>query len=167
MWNNKKIKERETLRKGSKNYFAIYRQEDQIKKVVSFVDGKEDVAYYAVYIDNKRYLIPFSDIYRNRYYTYIIVAEYNGDRIIREYMVNNVQIVFYEYDYLSDNKVSVKYINYIPKSRFPVNHCIEGIISNGNSFIELTSYIGYDEYKCNEKKTNYENKNLPSFLVFI
>lgn len=158
--------ERDKLRKGTKNYCAIFRDDGIIRKIVSFIDGSLDVSYYAVYKGNRRYLLPFSDVWKGRYPTYIIVAEYGGEEIIREYMVQDAQIVFDSYVRIAPTEYQVERINYVPKGTYPVLGCDTLTVSAGSEavFSEQKSYSWYDEFSCSKKGVPF-SPDLPKCMM--
>lgn len=161
------VKERDKLRKGTKNYYAVYRDEQGlIKKAVSYVGGEADVTYFAVYKGNKRYLLPFSDDWQGRYPTYTIVAEYSGGEIIREYMADDSQIVYYGYEKRSEEEYRVEVINYIPNGDYPVNAYEVFTVSlvNGIEYSDERSYSWYDEFNCQRKGLPY-TQALPESMI--
>ena len=158
--------ERDKLRKGTKNYFAIFRDDGTIRKISSFVDGSLDVSYYAVYKENRRYLLPFSDVWKGRYPTYIIVAEYDGEEIIREYMILEAQIVYNSYVRITPTEYEVERINYAPKGTYPVLGCDTFIVSTGSEavFSEQRSYSWHEEFSCSKKGIPF-SPNLPECMM--
>lgn len=161
------VKERDKLRKGTKNYYAVYRDEQGlIKKAVSYVGGEADVTYFAVYKGNKRYLLPFSDDWQGRYPTYTIVAEYSGCEIIKEYMADDSQIVYYGYEKRSEEEYRVEVINYIPNGAYPVNAYEVFTVSlvNGIEYSDERSYSWYDEFNCQRKGLPYMQE-LPEHMI--
>ena len=163
------IKERNTLRKGTKNYHAIFRDENGlIRKVNKYVNGSVDVTFFAVYKENKRYLLPFSDKYKCRYPTYVIVTEYADRSIIREYMVESTQIVYTSYEKLSDNEYKVEEINYVPDGEYPVLECEIYVISVGlvAEYRDRKGYSWYDEFNCIKKGITYAAE-LPEHIVRV
>lgn len=159
-----KIEEHERLRKGTKNYFAIYRHSGKILKVESFVNGEKDVTWHAFAHNNKRYLIPFDKDGKKKY-GYSIVSELSNGFIRSEYLVNDSQICYYEYNRISVTEVSVIYINYIPKSTYPVSYCDAGIVYDGELYSQQQEYIGYEEFKCKEKGVSYADISIPDCIV--
>lgn len=157
----KGIKEYNTLRKGTKNYRIIYRNQGIIKKIDIVDQGDKDVTYFAVYRNNKRYLLPFDEKYRTHYPTYVIVTEYRDDYIYREYMVNDAQIVFEQYSKISETEFSFIKINYIPNGKYPVNGCSVGITNADYSYTIEKSYCRYDEFNCIRKSIPFENPEIP------
>lgn len=160
------VNEHEKLRKGTKNYYSIFRDDGIIRKIASFVDGSLDVSYYAVYMGNRRYLLPFSDAWKGRYPTYIIVAEYDGGEIIREYMVMEAQIVFDSNVRIAPTEYQVERINYIPNGKCPVMWCDTFVVSAGSEvvFSERKSYSWYEEFSCSKKGIPF-SPDLPECMM--
>ena len=159
------IKEHDKLRRGTKNYYSIYRENGRLKKAASYITGERDVTYFAVYRNDKRYLLPFSEEWKGRYPTYVIVAEYSESEIVREYLVMNGQIVYYGYYKLSPSEYSVEIINYVSNGKYPVLGYEEYRFSDeGGICKETRSYLWHEEYSCSAKGLPY-TPELPKHLV--
>lgn len=160
------IKEQEKLRKGTKNYFEIYKENGRIKKVVSYCGGSLDVTYFAVYRGNKRFLLPFSDEWKGRYPTYVIVAEYDDGEIAKEYLVNNTQIVFWRYEKLSFSEYFVETINYVAEGRVPLLgfESFTFSLSEEPHFSGIKSFNWQEELACSKKGLPYSSM-LPEHIV--
>ena len=95
MMQKNKIKEQKTLRANSKNYIKKYYADGLLNEIECFVEGKFDCRFIAVYEENKRYLIPFSET-GSYYPTYSHILE-KHENYCEEYMIDNVQIVYRKY----------------------------------------------------------------------
>lgn len=161
-----KIKEQKTLRPNAQNYIKKYYADDLLKEIECFVEGRLDCRFIAVYRDNKRYLIPFSET-GTHYPTYTYILE-THDNYYEEYMVSNSQIVYRRYTQLEENKYAYLYINYIPKGTYPINAIETGIfnVESQISYLREQYYSWYEEFDAKRKNKPYCLSDIP-FVVDI
>lgn len=111
-----KIKEQTKLRANCKNYNVFYKKNGKIVQVDYWVDGYLSLIYKAYYIGNKRYFIPFYASGKLAY-SDSIVAVFENDKIIEEYLIiDNGNVVYSHYDY-ADDHVDYTYLNYVPNGK--------------------------------------------------
>ena len=129
-----KYKSTEThkLRKGTKNYFRIVRQNGKIVRIDCFVDEKCDNILLMYYEDNRRYAFPFLEngtICEG----YIQVQEYNDqNQVVSEYLIRPRQVIYYAYWQSSEQIVQQRCIFYGPKIKDLEESTIGGYYVLGN-----------------------------------
>ena len=162
------IKEHEKLRKGTKNYFEIYKENGRIMKVVSYCESSRDVTYFAVYRGNKRFLLPFSDEWKGRYPTYIIAAEFDEGEITKEYLVNDSQIVYRGYEKLTGSDYFVELINYVPNGKYPILGFESFTFSPSDEphFSGKKAYYWDEEYSQSRNCLTYSSE-LPDHMIRV
>lgn len=122
------LKEKSSIRKGSKYYCKIYKKSGNIIRVESYVAGRIDVVFIAYYSENKRFLFPFSSN-GGFYPTYSYVTHFNGNEIDEEYFACEVQIVYEHYRRIDNNSYEYDCINYVPDGSYPVLSRTNGIFT--------------------------------------
>lgn len=75
-----------------------------------------DVVYIAYYDGNRR-LFPFLENHEKTVGHYVIVAEYDDENIIEEYITNFNQIIYDQYDFSNRNNVGYHCIIYVPNGK--------------------------------------------------
>ena len=154
---NRGVREHQRLRGNCKNYYAIYRENGLLRKVICYVDGDKDMTFYVVYKGNRRYLLPFSDGSKTPYPFYTIVTEFAGNEVKREYLVHDNQIIYYAYNNHSNTQYKVEVINYVQGGKYPVLSYESGIIDVVNLAYKRDEkvYSWYQEYSCSKKDEPY------------
>lgn len=118
--NQKGMKEVDKLRSTAKNYLKFFKDKSgKLIQIECYTEGKLECYFQAHWIDNVRYLFPFSPKGGN-YFTYSYATRYQEGMVTEEYMVEGNQIVYESYSYQSNNEVEYEYINYVPSGQFPV-----------------------------------------------
>lgn len=117
--NRRKLREKNSIRKGTLNYCKLYKKEDKLVRVESYVKGRVDVVFIAYYKEDKRFLFPFSSI-GGFYPTYSYVTHFKNEIVDEEYYAERLQIVYERYQYSNDNTVDYDYINYAPEGTYPL-----------------------------------------------
>ena len=125
---NKKVSEKQKIRKDSKNYFKIYKQNNIIKRVDKIINGKIDVIFIAYFDNNLRIYKPFSSS-GNSYPTYSYITEFANGEVSNEYMINNLQIVLEAYEKVKENIWNYLILNYVPSGKYPVLSLEKGVFS--------------------------------------
>ena len=146
------IFEKSSLRTNCKNYCEIYRDNNNIIKMISVINGgKVDCIFQAFYKDNKRFLFPFFEN-GNYYPTYSFVSKTENGEIVENYKVDKVQIVYEGYSNRTDNSVDYYLINYVPEGSYPVREEFIGkFIFEPPQLEEISSYVWLDDLKKNNK----------------
>jgi hypothetical protein len=122
------LKEQSKLRSGSKNYLKIYNINNRQIRIDSFVAGRVDVVFLVNYMEDKRYLFPFS--FDGGYYpTYTYITRYTNGIVSEEYLVNSNQIVYEKYEKTNKNEMDYLRINYIPNGKCKILDYEKGIFS--------------------------------------
>ncbi len=118
--NQKGVKESDKLRSTTKNYLKFIRnKKGELLQIDSYVDGSIDCIFQEHWIENVRYLFPFSED-GGFYPTYAYVAKFECNRVTEEYMVSGTQIIYESYSYKSEEDLEYAYINYVPEGKFPI-----------------------------------------------
>ena len=159
-----KIKKQTTLRTNSKNYIKKYYADGILNEIQCFVDGGFDCRFIAVYDENKRYLIPFSEA--GTYYpTYSHILE-KHENYCEEYMINGSQIVYRKYTQQTNKKYAYLYINYVPLGSYPVLALETGTfeIDEQISYSQERHYDWYAEFDAERKNVPFALCDIP-FMV--
>ena len=159
-----KIKEQKTLRANSKNYIKKYYADGLLNEIECFVEGNFDCRFIAVYEENKRYLIPFSDT-GSYYPTYSHILE-KHENYFEEYMIDNAQIVYRKYTQQTDKIYAYLYINYVPNGAYPVLALETGTfeVSEQISYSQACHYDWYDEFDAKRKNVLFLLCDMP-FMI--
>lgn len=157
MMQKNKIKEQKTLRANSTNYIKKYYADGLLNEIECFVEGKFDCRFIAVYEENKRYLIPFSET-GSYYPTYSHILE-KHENYCEEYMIDNVQIVYRKYTQQTEKNYAYLYINYVSNGAYPILALETGTfeINEQISYSQSHHYDWYAEFDA-------ERKNAPFLL---
>ena len=111
-----KMNERPTLRKGSKNYFILYRQNGKLVQTELYSDGERYFDFYQMrYEGNRRYSIPFCSydgVSLSESYGDIYVTVTEGDFVTEEYQIQNSLIVYERYTKVDENRVDYYCIHF-------------------------------------------------------
>lgn len=120
------MKETDKLRSTTKDYLKFVKNKDgELIKIESFINGKLDCLFQVCWIENVRYLLPFSA--EGGYYpTYVYATKYKKDCIVEEYMVDGKHIVYETYTYVSSEEVDYSYINYVLDGNYPIREKRQG-----------------------------------------
>ena len=159
-----KIKEQKTLRANSKNYIKKYYADGLLNEIECFVEGNFDCRFIAVYEENKRYLIPFSDT-GSYYPTYSHILE-KHENYFEEYMIDNAQIVYRKYTQQTDKIYAYLYINYVPNGAYPVLALETGTfeVREQISYSQACHYDWYDEFDAKRKNAPFLLCDMP-FII--
>ncbi len=114
------VKESQSISPNCKYYNKFYKENGKVKRIDCIVGGHNeiDVVYIAHYDGNRRYLFPYFENHEKAVGYYVIVTEYDGENIIEEYISNDSQIVYEQYDFSNRNKVGYYCTNYVPNGTF-------------------------------------------------
>ena len=159
-----KIKEQKTLRANSKNYIKKYYADGILNEIECFVEGKFDCRFIAVYDENKRYLIPFTET--GAYYpTYSHILE-KHENYYEEYMIDDVQIVYRKYTQQTDKNYAYLYINYVPQGSYPICALETGtfVINEQISYLQAQHYDWYAEFDAKRKNAPFLLCDIP-FMI--
>ena len=136
----KGLKESDKLRPTAKNYLKFIKDKSgKLIQIDCYTDGELECYFQTYWIDNVRYLFPFSPQGGN-YFTYAYATRYQEDFVAEEYMVEGRQIVYESYSYQPNKEVEYEYINYVPSGDFPVIEEKKGRF--------CLSPFTYEEYYC-------------------
>jgi hypothetical protein len=135
-----KYKSTEThkLRKGTKNYFRIVRQNGKIVRIDCFVDEKCDTILLLHYEGNKRFAFPYlenGEISQS----YIQVQEYNDqNEVVNEILIRSRAVTYYTYWQTDAHIMQQRCIFYGPKTKDLEQNTIGGyyILDDHLSYIE-------------------------------
>lgn len=116
------VKESPSIRQNCKYYNKFYKENGKINRIDCVVDGYDeiDVVYIAHYDGNRRYLFPYFENHEKAVGYYVIVTEFDGENVIEEYITNDNQIVYEQYDFSNRSNVGYYCINYVPNGKFSI-----------------------------------------------
>ncbi len=122
----KSLKESDKLRSTTKDYLKFIKNKcGELIQIESFNNGKLDCLFQVCWIENVRYLLPFSA--NGGYYpTYVYATKYEDNCVVEEYMVDGKQIVHETYTYVSSEEVNYSYINYVLDGNYPIREKRKG-----------------------------------------
>ncbi len=116
------VKELQSIRPNCKYYNKFYKENGKVKRIDCIVGGHNeiDVVYIAHYDGNRRYIFPYFENHEKAVGYYVIVAEFDSESVIEEYMSNDSQIVYEQYDFSNSNNIGYYCINYVPNGNFSI-----------------------------------------------
>lgn len=135
-WKMQQARKREqsVLRKNSKTYRKIFRQNQHITKIESYVKEKLDVVFWALHQGEFCYLFPFSKE-GFPYPTYCYVTHSREDRVTEEYMVTSDQILYERYVPLNPTETMWEFVDYVPGGTHAVRSYAKGIFTQSDSLM--------------------------------
>lgn len=141
----KGIVEKTTLPKKTKNYLKYYRQNNQLVRIDSYVNGKIDVSYGVFIKGFHSYLIPFSVMTKRLYVaTGTFVALKDKEEVMESYYVTGNSINHFDYRKIDEYTTAFTYISYAPAGKYPVLEYFEGKITAGeNPKLEIYNYYNW------------------------
>ena len=118
--NQKGMKESDKISSSAKNFLKyIKNKKGELIQIESYTNGRIDCLFQVHWIENARYLFPFSS--NGGYYpTYTYVTKYKSNIVTEEYMVSGNQIVYETYSQKLNKDIEFNFINYVSNGQYPV-----------------------------------------------
>ncbi len=125
--NQKGIKESDKIRATTKNYHKVIKNENgELIQIEAYVNGRIDCVFQVHWVENIRYLFPFS--FNGGFYpTYVYATRFENGAVVEEYMVESSQIVYEAYSYKSDNQIDYSCVNYVSGGNYPIREQRKGV----------------------------------------
>ncbi len=130
------MKESDKIRSTTKDYLKFIKNEDgELIQVEIYKKGKLDCLFQVYWIENVRYLLPYSGE-GGFYPTYTYVTKYEENSVVEEYMVQGKQIVYETYSPNSNGQIEYDCINYVSGENYPVRE-----IKKGKFYLNPLTYV--------------------------